>query len=147
MDNHDNKEKRRPTRVELYDQPNKRPEKKTHSFFDKKADRTAKKEAAPTFKLDKQAKRSSQSNADLNIKAQPTTNGTRSSMDSQPISNDTRSSRSQERLGARNGQASAAKITGLGAKSGKNKKPSHPFGSLGRHGHRLCRQAAGPRNR
>ena len=70
MDNHDNKEKRRPTRVELYDQPNKRPEKKTHFFFDKKADRTAKKEAAPTFKLDKQAKRSSQSNTDLNIKAQ-----------------------------------------------------------------------------
>ena len=48
MDNHDNKEKRRPTRVELYDQPNKRPEKKTHFFFDKKADRTAKKEAAPS---------------------------------------------------------------------------------------------------
>ncbi|WP_306794754.1 hypothetical protein, partial [Agathobacter rectalis] len=65
LDNHDNKEKRHPTRVELYDQPNKRPEKKTHFFFDKKADRTAKKEAAPTFKLDKQAKRSSQSNADL----------------------------------------------------------------------------------
>ena len=133
MDNHDNKEKRRPTRVELYDQPNKRPEKKTHFFFDKKADRTAKKEAAPTFKLDKQAKRSSQSNADLNIKAQPTTNGTRSSMNAQPISSNTRSSRSQERLGARNGQASTAKITGLGAKSGKNKqpknkKPSHrPF--------------------
>ena len=125
MDNHDNKEKRRPTRVELYDQPNKRPEKKTHFFFDKKADRTAKKEAAPTFKLDKQAKRSSQSNADLNIKAQPTTNGTRSSMDSQPISNDTRSSRSQERLGARNGQASAAKTTSLGAKSGKNKQPKN----------------------
>lgn len=119
MDNHDNKEKRRPTRVELYDQPNKRPEKKTHFFFDKKADRTAKKEAAPTFKLDKQAKRSSQSNTDLNIKAQPTTNGT------QPISNDTRSSRSQERLGARNGQATAAKITGLGSKSGKNKQPKN----------------------
>ena len=82
-----------------------------------------KNEAAPTFKLDKQAKRSSQSNTDLNIKAQPTTNGTRSSMDSQPISNDTRSSRSQERLGARNGQATAAKITGLGSKSGKNKQP------------------------
>ena len=129
MDNHDNKEKRRPTRVELYDQPNKRPEKKTHFFFDKKADSTAKKEAAPTFKLDRQAKRSSQSNADLNIKAQPTT----TSMNAQPISNDTRSSRSQERLSARNGQANAAKITGLGAKSGKNKqpkkkKPSHrPF--------------------
>ncbi|MCG4788813.1 hypothetical protein L0N33_26140, partial [Roseburia faecis] len=66
-----------------------------------------------------------QSNADLNIKAQPTTNGTRSSMNAQPISNDTRSSRSQERLGARNGQASTAKITGLGAKSGKNKKPKN----------------------
>ena len=134
MDNHDNKEKRRPTRVELYDQPNKRSEKKTHFFFDKKADRTDKKEAAPTFKLDKQAKHSSQSNSDLNIQAQPTTNNsTRSSMNVQPISNDTRSSRSQERLSARNGQASAAKITGLGAKSGKNKqpknkKPSHrPF--------------------
>ncbi len=152
MDNHDNKEKRRPTRVELYDQQNKRQEKKTRFFFEKKAGRADKKETTPTFKLDKQAQRSSQTGSELNAQSTPTarsvqngaepntrlTQNSRSSQNPQPTFSNTRSSRNQDRLGSRNSQSFAAKQAGLKAKSGKNKLPKNK-----KHGHRPFKIALG----